>query len=90
MARAGGHGINRCHNPHEQHAHGAKPRQEAPLMAKKLRLVEAAADRDALDRGFAGVPEATGLAAAVGHAPAGAPVAIGGTAASGEAMANSL
>jgi hypothetical protein len=28
------------HNQHEQHAHGAKPRHTAPLMAKKLRLVD--------------------------------------------------
>jgi len=28
------------HNPHEQRAHAAKPRHEAPLMAKKLRLVD--------------------------------------------------
>lgn len=48
--------------------------------------VEAAACRDALYRGFAGlalVLPTTGLAAAAGHSPVIAPAEIGGTAASG-------
>jgi len=48
--------------------------------------VEAAACRDALYRGFAGLARVlptTGLAAAAGHAPVVAPAEIGGTAASG-------